>query len=64
MGETFFTPLERILTRRTLPENVIYGLAVARACAALCISRTSWYHCPDGDDHQDDELIEALNTTV
>jgi putative transposase len=40
------------------------GLAVARACAALGISRTSWYHRPHSGNHHDDELIEALNRTV
>jgi putative transposase len=37
---------------------------VARACAALGISRTASYQCPDGANHNDDELIEALNQTV
>lgn len=39
-------------------------MAVARACAALGISRTCWYHRPDSGDHHDDEIIEALNRTV
>jgi putative transposase len=40
------------------------GLAVARACAALGIGRTSWYQGPSSGNGQDDELIEALNRTV
>ena len=41
-----------------------HGLAVARACAALGISRTAWYQRPSQGSHPDDELIEALNQTV
>ena len=40
------------------------GLAVARACAALGISRTAWYQRPSQGSHPDDELIAALNQTV
>src|ERR1044072_936921 len=42
----------------------MHGLSVARAGAALQISRTAWYQHPQGSDHQDQELIEALNRTV
>jgi putative transposase len=41
-----------------------HGLAVARTCAALAISRTAWYQRPNRSSHHDGELIEALNQTV
>lgn len=42
----------------------VHGLAVIRACEALCISRASWYQRPNGGNNHDGELIEALNRTV
>ena len=39
-------------------------MAIVRACGALGISRTAWYQRPSSGNHQDDELIEALNHLV
>lgn len=41
------------------------GLAIARACAAIGLSRAAWYQSPVvGRENRDDELIAALNLTV
>jgi putative transposase len=41
-----------------------HGLSVARACAALKISRAAWYQPSRRGDKQDQEVIEALIQTV